>query len=465
MRYRSHDPHLHALLIGIDDYSPYDRAAGLPRGTSSLQGAVSDVRTWWRSLIAMGASPANITILTAPRLSQRARQAQGARIGGASRAEIITGTRWLQERLERGPRDRGLFVFAGHGAVNDDGELGLCPADTSMRQGSLTEVVPYAAMIESIIAGSRHDNLFAVIDACHAGGAAASPLDRRRSIRPAPPGVTIRRQAHAIPLLVACQPEESSFEFKMGTNWHGAFSWSLIRVLQRWGLAEGGPGFRISYQDLISRSTALLHALGFDQTPDFYGSLGEEQMSVFHPRQHDSSSLTSRHPRLSNPRELDPDVYDIIGPDRQTLGSLVITGERAQQPWTPAHAWWFYTPQNNPFLLERFSLVLHSGPPLSLDPAEAAFSHANTVFAEVSSDEIPPVDVWMRWQREGSDIEAVGHLGLRPPGRALDPLLVWLTDPEAAGSLETLAPGEVFSFIRQEQAPEPSERVAMVLDA
>lgn len=42
-----------AVLVGVDDYRSLDTSLGNPVGSSDLNGAVNDVRAWWRAEVAV----------------------------------------------------------------------------------------------------------------------------------------------------------------------------------------------------------------------------------------------------------------------------------------------------------------------------------------------------------------------------------------------------------------------------
>src|SRR5687768_6024996 len=58
-----------ALFIGVNDYSAFDVSTGKDKGASNLLGSRNDAIVFWHVCRLIGVPPANIRILTSPRLS------------------------------------------------------------------------------------------------------------------------------------------------------------------------------------------------------------------------------------------------------------------------------------------------------------------------------------------------------------------------------------------------------------
>src|SRR5262249_47634670 len=120
----------YALLIGIDDYSAFDRSTGQPEGTSSLPGSVLDAHVFFRMCTELGMKRENIRVLASPQPDLALFPgATAASFGDASEKGIRDAIAWLADKLAGGRA--GLLTYSGHGAHTSAKGLLMCPSDTT----------------------------------------------------------------------------------------------------------------------------------------------------------------------------------------------------------------------------------------------------------------------------------------------------------------------------------------------
>lgn len=458
----------YAVIVGIDDYSVYDRSASQAAGTSDLSGAVNDALEWARLCQALGVRSEDIRLHLNPtvessRLARVVGRGQPMTQRAATRAKVLGSVGWLRERLARSPASRGLLVFAGHGDLADDGSLVLCAADTRLgKRGELLDALSFADLETAVAATGRLVNLTAIIDACHAAGSGeAAPSDRPRVLRRRRAAV-VAREHDSFPVFRACQPQQTTYEMQVGAQGRGAFSWSLLRVVQRWGLTPGAaglPSVTLSHRDAAMRTAALLQALGLEQTPVFTGPRSELDQALFHLRPGDSSSFAAQAPQVLPGRELHPGTYDLVDKGTNTLlGYAVITDGNGAGPaingverWDVETAYWFFTAQKNPFSeVASFQIKLHAGASPSLLPSAASLVHPNSSFVAATAASIPALPRWYTWSRvrPGGPTTTQGSLGVQAASGATAWTLAWVSTPELAGTRASLdmASKEYFQF-------------------
>lgn len=263
----------YALLIGVDDYSAYDRSMNLPPGASALLGSVNDVRAFWRICRKLEMKPERIRVLTSPQLDPGALEgAVAGNLGPATEEQILAGVRWLAERIAAEPRPSGLLCYSGHGDWIEGKGLAICPSDTV---GANLEHAILFARLQAIVDAQRAgENLTMLLDTCHSGAAGTGRLRALTlSGRPLPAGwqldvpfVGDRMMAATGIAGVACQAKFSGV-------WQGAFSFALGAALDQWLAVQDGPSVRldVSYEQLVERVQRLLASLSFDQRPALRG--------------------------------------------------------------------------------------------------------------------------------------------------------------------------------------------------
>ncbi len=457
-----------AVLIGVHDYSLYDRAAGLPPGTSDLMGTSADAREWAALAKGLGAEKADIRVLSSDAVEGGDR---GRKARPPTRANILAACGWLRERLVGSPHARGLLVFAGHGAVDEKGDPVLCPADVRPDgAGGLAGTLRFDDLERALTAGGRRVNLTAFLDTCHAAGRGASaPGDRVRVLGARSAAASARRLGDGFPVFNAARADQPSYELPVGEDWRGAFSWACLRVIQRWGITRNDQGMgavSISHQELNTRVATLLRAMGFEQDPVYSGP-GPEQ-ALFISLKKDSAEFAARGPASLPGRELWPGTYDLSDEGGQPIGDLRVTAPDAAAPWEPETAYWRFNHGRSLAGVDRFEIRPGSAGPAT--PDEASLVHPNAAFVATTAAAVPmDAAVWYTWSRvaPGRAPLLTGQLGVTPGDAQRAWRLTWVSTLELAGTLARLAPGEVFRFQKIASAPtwpSPSTPVALAVD-
>jgi hypothetical protein len=211
----------------------------------------------------------------------------------ASAQNILDGCRWLQEGTKyngplNGPdRPRRAFTYSGHGSTLN-GAPCIIPADT---KADWSNVLTFHQLGEALaFPETTIANVF--LDCCHSGARLRdlqppseefrAPLPRPRFLPPpehlqvgcemSPCGTQIyphprsmyRLTANCDVVITGCRVNQTSSDAYISHSFHGAMTWYLTRVL------EDTQG-KVTYSDLVSRMTRLLHANGYDQTPMYEG--------------------------------------------------------------------------------------------------------------------------------------------------------------------------------------------------
>lgn len=299
----------HALIIGVEDYSIYDRSTDLPVGTSDLPGAVNDAVAWFRQCVYMGFSPDRIRVLTTARLTPGDLGPGGAeaRIGTPTHDAITSGIEWLAGAVGGERPASGLLVFSGHG-VQDPG-TSLCPSDVT---GSLDNVVHAATLLRRLQGSRAARRLTWLLDCCHAqvGLRAAEGLHARLTAKskgfPVPEGEMGER------VIAASRRDQSSEYSVFDGRWQGAFTWAMTSTMGQWQtvVEDGIVRLDISHGELVKRSGALLSALSFAQEPCLSGPKGLAGLAFLHPGGEARAGETSSEPtHLRAHGQLWPDKY------------------------------------------------------------------------------------------------------------------------------------------------------------
>ena len=130
-------PARHAVIIGVCDYPLLGTA-------DAAVGADLDAVAWCAIAGAVNYPVNEVSLLRAPPLPA-GQQAVYLPVNsqGASRSEILAAVSALVNDLRANPGQRGLLVYAGHGALIN-GELHLCPSDTALDSaGQLTGTIGF----------------------------------------------------------------------------------------------------------------------------------------------------------------------------------------------------------------------------------------------------------------------------------------------------------------------------------
>ena len=94
----------------------------------------------------------------------------------ATRAAVLKGLSWLRGQMTQS--DYGIFFFAGHGELDNDGSLYFLPVDADL-QDLVSSAVP-ADQVIRVLSGIP-GKLITILDACHSAGIAGSTTGKRRA--------------------------------------------------------------------------------------------------------------------------------------------------------------------------------------------------------------------------------------------------------------------------------------------
>ena len=276
---------IYSLHIGVRDY----QALGAP----PLESAHRDAKRWWRTMNRVFGTKVEAGTLLDP-----------------TGAQLRTQVRELGERLQ--PDDHLVVTYSGHGAAVEaptKGTLGtrlaLCPTDvTRSGKGRILDVVHLGTLVAEL--GARARQATFIIDACftaspgHGRKSAGHAFDSGEDTENRRPYRNFRQAR----VLLACQPLEEAWEIPTGVDkdgdeiLHGAFSYALTLLLQRWQIVHGVSGAFVSVQhrDLLEHAQQLLETLGAPQRPTLLGQPRAQMVPLFHPDLHVSGGLTSHQP-------------------------------------------------------------------------------------------------------------------------------------------------------------------------
>ncbi|MEM7249526.1 MAG: hypothetical protein AAF533_29730 [Acidobacteriota bacterium] len=342
--------HTFALLIGVNDYSRFD-----PSGRSDLAGSVNDARRWHALCREHLRVPkAQVRVLASPRRDDPAPLPESTT--PATLANITEGLSWLTAEMTRvrreGGQASGLITFSGHGTTvqhPENAELGLsaalCASDTHRDEsGDLVGVITLAA-IEALLAEVASDVTLA-IDACYTS---SSPL-KSRSL----PGLgPVEQLATTITsrLMQGCALWEECYEIHAGDAWHGAFTYSLLTLLEQWTTVDGDDVtyLNASYGDVVFRSHSLVDILGVHQTPTLSGPSQVSLVPVLRPGLAIEPNGTSPEPDVRHAgMQLSPGtsgyrIYDIKVSNtrgKQVTVAQVLAANNASPGYSPG-GWQF----------------------------------------------------------------------------------------------------------------------------
>ncbi len=94
----------------------------------------------------------------------------------ATRADVLKGLSWLRGQMTQS--DYGIFFFAGHGDLDNDGSLYFLPVDGDSKD-LVSTAVP-ADQVKRVLSGIP-GKLITMLDACHSAGIAGSQTGKRRA--------------------------------------------------------------------------------------------------------------------------------------------------------------------------------------------------------------------------------------------------------------------------------------------
>jgi hypothetical protein len=281
----------YALLIGVDDYSTYDRSMGNPGNTSDLLGSRHDaVLFYWLCRRLFGLPPSNIKILTSPSLSQAELEYSDAppeNLGEATEGSIRSGVDWLVQQMNGGTV-QGLLTFSGHGAWVEDKGAVICPADV---REAFTGAITVRDLRSAVERGKARKALTVVLDCSHAAPQryAVAPLDLRRNTALPHGGsaedVATDDQAFNMSdrTLLAARPGKHAYQAQLGRGFHGALSFSLVTVAEQWRATQEAVSgqYDVSYKRLFRRVKDVFKALEMGQKPELRASKAIRKVPFF----------------------------------------------------------------------------------------------------------------------------------------------------------------------------------------
>lgn len=243
---------IHLVIVGVDDYSTHDLAAGQARGTSHLDGGVADALAWWSLLRRLGV-PASAMRLLLGRVQGRryAVGRVGAKPRAATRANLASAL--AEAAAGADARHPTLLVFAGRGGWHTTHGPRLCLEDSA----SLDDAVDLAGVIADF--RNRTAGQLLVVADCGFFSAREGAGVRHRAMGPARPA------AERTPLLqrfATGLPASAAVILGPGTEIRGIGGWrgALSDALQRTILGALGRGERLEVGEASLRASAALEA-------------------------------------------------------------------------------------------------------------------------------------------------------------------------------------------------------------
>jgi hypothetical protein len=324
----------YALLIGVNDYSAYDRSQKNKKGQSDLPGSVNDVQAWWALCRALGFRPENIRVLSSPAIHcDNLQGATASTTGEATEKGIREGVEWLTKKLGSEDAAVGLLTYSGHGDFVESKGLVLCPTDVA--GADLEHSIAYADLQKAIAAHKAGENLTVVLDACHAGG---TSTEQRKALsltgRPLPTTLhTIRGSGGsseiATRVFSASSLGGTAYQAEFAGRFHGAFTWALTSTLEQWKAVEQGHSLRltVAYGEALRRAKGLLSTLSFDQAPGLSGAPNVADLAVLQsgltPQPTSPEPTVTPIPMQIDPGEKDYRIYTFVW-DSFTIGSILV---------------------------------------------------------------------------------------------------------------------------------------------
>lgn len=266
---------IHAAVVGIPANSTLD---------DRLRGVGQDVLGWQQRLARMGVAGHRISV---------------TRGATCTRDDVLRAVDALARQLAADPDAAGLLVMAGHGG--EHGALLHC-AD-----GALT-VDQVTTQLDATLPGR---GIAAIFDVCPVAQATARPVALR----------------DCDVVLAAAAPGHPAEEVQIDGRWHGAFTWALHRVLDRW--ASTGPHgalVPISPAILHEQSTLVLRGLGFAQQPTLVGPPSACQAPLMGGDRVVAAPLPAAVTRQVSPDNDSFTVYDLQNGQGTSIGTFVVTG-------------------------------------------------------------------------------------------------------------------------------------------
>ncbi|MCB9743833.1 MAG: caspase family protein [Alphaproteobacteria bacterium] len=269
----------YAVLIGVNNYIPYDVANGNSPGTSNLRGCVNDAQSAFYLCRRLGYPEENIRVLSNPTITPGMINSDQVRCGPATAASIRDALDWLLEQCSAGGEEAvGIVYFSGHGDFQAENQGMVFPYDytgVKDKQGD-DRVVHLASLTEGFKERGNGATLVLMVDACRAEG---GPLSHTQD-------EPLNAAPESCILITACAPGQKSYERCIYGDWRGLFGWAMSTIIGQWSLvpdSENGWYLNLSYDELIERVNLLPQALSTAaqvQTATLYTSEENQQRAV-----------------------------------------------------------------------------------------------------------------------------------------------------------------------------------------
>lgn len=144
----------------------------------------------------------------------------------ATRAAILKGLTWLRSQMTQS--DYGIFFFAGHGALDQDGALYFLPVDADA-EDLLSSAVP-AEQVQRALSGIP-GKLITMLDACHAAGFAGGATGKRRGDLSLTDDLVRDLITDESGIIAMCSSTGREFSLENNEHQHGNFTLALIEGL------------------------------------------------------------------------------------------------------------------------------------------------------------------------------------------------------------------------------------------
>lgn len=144
----------------------------------------------------------------------------------ATRSAVLKGLSWLREQMTQ--NDYGIFFFAGHGELDNDGSLYFLPVDADTKD-LLSSAVP-AEQVKRALSGIP-GKLITIIDACHSAGIAGSKIGKRRGDTPLTDDLIRDLVTDESGVVAMCSSTGREFSLENNEHRQGTFTLAIVEGL------------------------------------------------------------------------------------------------------------------------------------------------------------------------------------------------------------------------------------------
>ncbi|MDP2313048.1 MAG: caspase family protein [Pseudomonadota bacterium] len=267
----------YVLIIGLDAYPSLGPAA-------TLHGPRNDARHWAQfARSGLDVAPAQVQVLTSPRLDPEQLGLPAGQVHGATLAEVDTALGALVDWLsaQEDGSSTALIVYSGHGAhlapPAGDGpdtdfsgdRLALVLEDSRIDGGVLSGALVLNQLGARLGAEQLQRRVTVVIDACY-DTVRAEAFDTVALGRELATQQDVRMR-----ILLGATLGSKAYEGVIGGEWRSIYSFALLTLLGQWQRQVVNDVTVVlgSYSELTFRARELLAALGYaDQSPGLAGT-------------------------------------------------------------------------------------------------------------------------------------------------------------------------------------------------